>query len=357
MTKIHNFSLRLVLFFALLFPVTACTKAETEIPVETLTAAEEVVETQIQNESIPTANAEQPAEISGELANGFISGEIKLSQPPTPSMVIYAVDTFSGLWFSQETLQSDAEVSFEIEVVPGSYILYAFSHEGKYAAYTRDNYNLNSISVSAGQKITHINVTSPIITTCAGPTFGLPASPDGLFAEIPGPTAFCAEPESKPNTIDVYPETSPFDFAIMQSIDLSAVPPMLPPVFPVEEGLPEITASLLTNTLGEYEIILEYGLDCNGANACHYGAISGLNADSDTPVGSSNFVCEARQMETISLEMNITGYFIDYQCGISCGDAKLFWLYDGVQYMLALKAGSKEAISQLANAAILNSIH
>jgi hypothetical protein len=43
-------------------------------------------------------------------------------------------------------------------------------------------------------------------------------------------------------------------------------------------------------------------------------------------------------------------------CGANCDDARLWWIYDGYEYMLGLKAGRYEDVVALANAAIVNSV-
>jgi len=154
----------------------------------------------------------------------------------------------------------------------------------------------------------------------------------------------------------VFPVVESFPFGEMQSIVYTGVPPMLPPEFPVEEGLPEVVAYILTSDEGEYEVSLDYGPDCLGAGACHYGALAGMVAVSDTPVGTSSFPFALEEAQWVELAYGITGYFVEAKCGATCDDARLFWIYDGYQYMMGLKAGAMEDVIALANAAILNSV-
>jgi hypothetical protein len=154
----------------------------------------------------------------------------------------------------------------------------------------------------------------------------------------------------------VFPKVEPFPFGEMQAIVLSGVPPMLPPEFPTEEGLPDIYPYLYTSEEGEYEISLDYGVDCRGAGACHYGSLTGRNVDSDIPVGTSNFPFDIGDAQVVSLVRGITGYFVASVCGANCDDGRVFWIYEGYQYMVGLKAGALEDVITLANAAIMNSL-
>ena len=53
---------------------------------------------------------------------------------------------------------------------------------------------------------------------------------------------------------------------------------------------------------------------------------------------------------------DIEAYFIESQCGANCDDAKVFWIYEGFQYMVGLKGGKQADVLNLANATIENSI-
>ncbi len=154
----------------------------------------------------------------------------------------------------------------------------------------------------------------------------------------------------------VFPKVEPFPFGEMQMIVLSGVPPMLPPEFPTEADLPDIYPYIYTSEDGEYEISLDYGEDCHGAGACHYGSLTGRKVDSDIPVGTRNFPFDIDDAQVVSLVKGITGYFVASVCGASCDDAKVFWIYEGYQYMVGLKAAAQENVIELANAAIMNSL-
>ncbi|MDK1081642.1 MAG: hypothetical protein QGD88_09205 [Anaerolineae bacterium] len=154
----------------------------------------------------------------------------------------------------------------------------------------------------------------------------------------------------------VFPRVEPFSFGHMQAIAIYSVPPMLPPEFPVEAGQPEIVPFEISEFPGAYEFSLDYGIDCEGAGACHYGIIAGMQTTALIPVGTSNLPFEAGLAEQVTLANNISGFFVDYACGASCSDATVWWIYGGYQYMLGLKAGPRDTVIALANAAITNSI-
>jgi hypothetical protein len=164
-------------------------------------------------------------------------------------------------------------------------------------------------------------------------------------------------PLAQPTTSDVFPKVEPFEFGYMQAIVGWGVPPMLPPAFPAEAGLPPVLPSAITTELGIYVFILEYGADCQGAGACHYGVIGGMeNSTGVIQHFNTYYPFEAERAEQVELANGITGYFVESQCGASCSDATIWWLYDGYQYMLGLKAGSRDTLIGLASGAITNSV-
>ncbi len=107
-------------------------------------------------------------------------------------MVVYAVDETTGTWASTETQETEGEAPFTLEVPPGSYRVFAFSRDGvgPYAGYSEDGWALATVTVEAGQTVPDVIVRPPSMSEC-GPTFGLPASPDGRFVAIDGPPEDC----------------------------------------------------------------------------------------------------------------------------------------------------------------------
>jgi len=139
-----------------------------------------------------TAAASQTGAEQEPAAVGFISGQVHLQAPPTPAMVVYAVDPITGIWASVETEPADAAVPFTIEVPPGNYQVFAFSSEsGAGVGYdSEDGWSLATVTVAAGQTVSDIPVRPPSQSEC-GSMFGLPNSPDGRFTGYGGATEEC----------------------------------------------------------------------------------------------------------------------------------------------------------------------
>jgi len=154
---------------------------------------------------------------------------------------------------------------------------------------------------------------------------------------------------------EILPLEVPLEFVSVLAQNTTGVPMMLPPAFPVEEGL-VVHPYVYTAEPGEYEISLDFGADCHGAGACHYGSLAGKKVDSNEPVSTQNFYFDAGRAQKVTLAKGIEGYFIESLCGASCDDAKVFWIYNGFQYILGLKAGRQSDVLDLANATINNSI-
>ena len=151
-------------------------------------------------------------------------------------------------------------------------------------------------------------------------------------------------------------QVSPFDDDMMESLALTGVPFMFPSGFIIEDGLPGIAPYFNFSDAEIFELSLDYGPDCFGASACHYGVIMGKRADGAMPTGTVNYPYMPAQGQQVSLENGITGYFMEANCGASCSDAVVYWLYEGYEYMVGLKAGKMENVIALADATILNSI-
>jgi hypothetical protein len=174
------------------------------------------------------------------------------------------------------------------------------------------------------------------------------------------PVAYTLEvvipPASPSGAGPVFPKIEPFPFGEMQSIVFTGVPPMLPPEFEVPSGLPEVVAYIITSDEGEYEISLDFGVECQGAGACHYGGMAGMRVNANVPVGTSSFPFDLEDAQIVELAYGIPGYFVEAVCGANCDDARLWWIYEGYEYMVGVKAGSLEDVMALANASILNSV-
>ena len=151
-------------------------------------------------------------------------------------------------------------------------------------------------------------------------------------------------------------EVPPTFQAVLAQLETTGVPLMLPSDFPVEEGLPPIYPYVYMAQPGQYEMSLDYGADCHGAGACHYGSLAGKKVDSSEPVSTLEFVFDPGRAQKVTLANGIEGYFTESVCGASCSDATVLWIYNGFQYLVGLKAGRQSDVLNLANATIENSI-
>jgi hypothetical protein len=127
--------------------------------------------------AVPSTVPTVPAEM------GFISGTVNLMAPPTPALVVYAVDPTTKVWGFAETQATDGVASFTISVPPGAYQVFAAvaSETSTSLGYSLDERTLAFVTVAANQTVSGINVRPPTRWEC-GPMFGTPASPDGRFA-------------------------------------------------------------------------------------------------------------------------------------------------------------------------------
>jgi len=143
---------------------------------------------------------------------------------------------------------------------------------------------------------------------------------------------------------------------VLGQLESSGVPLMVPADFPGGEGLPPIHPHVFTVEPGEYEISLGFGADCRGAGACHYGGLAGKKVESSEPTGTRSFEFDAARAVEVTLANGIEGYFVEGLCGANCDDSKVFWIWDGFEYMVGMKAGGQADVVDLANAAIENSV-
>ena len=137
-----------------------------------------------------------PAQASG------ITGRVGLISPPTPAMVVYAVDKSSGAWAYAETAANESDMApFSLVVEPGTYQVYAFSKDGNgSAAYSMDGKGMTPVTVAANQTVSNIVVQFPGQGDC-GLVFAIPDAPDGRFKGSPGPSADCLAGGQKPTAI------------------------------------------------------------------------------------------------------------------------------------------------------------
>ena len=141
---------------------------------------------------------------------GTITGRVHLAAPPTPRMVVYAVDPTTGAWTLAKTEAADGEAPFSIVVLPGTYQIFAAVDGGSSVGvgYSIDGSTLTPVTVAANQTVSGIEVRPPSQSEC-GPTLGYPASPDGRFAATAGPSAGCTatsqavSPQPNPEAIRI----------------------------------------------------------------------------------------------------------------------------------------------------------
>ena len=158
-----------------------------------------------------TAPAAVPTASPAPVQPGTIAGSAHLMAPPSPPMVVYAVDKANGTWASVETKASDSgEGSFSLSVPPGSYQVFAAVVGGSAVnlGYSTDGLTLATVTVAAGQTVTDINVGPPSQSDC-GSMMGYPASPDGRFAATAGPSADCLATSQASGSGSAASQTSP----------------------------------------------------------------------------------------------------------------------------------------------------
>ncbi|MGB5712795.1 MAG: hypothetical protein WBM44_18025, partial [Waterburya sp.] len=123
------------------------------------------------------------------------------------------------------------------------------------------------------------------------------------------------------------------------------IPISLPSYIP-ESDHPNLLAILETADSSAYKIMLAFDESCTGGTACRLGSISGNSVEGDfDPNGKE-----------VTLANNITGYFIDGNCGANCSDATLAWIENNIHYQVALKAGKQDTLVKMANSAIANPV-
>ena len=156
---------------------------------------------------------------------------------------------------------------------------------------------------------------------------------------------------------DVFPAVTPGGFEMyMQALVSSSVPPFLPAEFHVEAGLPGIYPHIYVAEDDLYELSLDYGEECQGAGACHFGSMMAHKTRFETPMGTELTPVNTWTAQKVILDKGIQGYFVASNCEANCSDAQIFWVYEGYEYMLGLTGGPLDAVLTLVNATIMNSI-
>jgi hypothetical protein len=128
-----------------------------------------------------------------EEALATIRGTITYQAPPTPLSMLYFVS--ADRWYWLEVPGGDPVASFEWQVAPGTYQLFAFSvgSEGGSAAgfyrpsaYGDKTSGAMTVTATAGQIVENIAVQNINSDNCV--FFPIPASPDGRFPALEAET-------------------------------------------------------------------------------------------------------------------------------------------------------------------------
>jgi hypothetical protein len=176
----QKFQLNVTLFLVMLMLASACqpqSSPANPVAAPTLPPPKVAVET-----AAPT-----PVE------KGHIQGKANLMAPPTPALILYAVDVNTKAWFTTQTPATELAAAFTLDVAPGDYVVFAAvdgSQTGTIGHWDTTGTQLGVVSVKAGQTVTDIQVQPPGQNEC-GNIAAVPASPDGRFAASQGPTAGC----------------------------------------------------------------------------------------------------------------------------------------------------------------------
>ncbi len=118
-----------------------------------------------------------------------IRGTITYQAPPTPTSMMYFVS--AEHWYYLEVPGGDFVSTFEWQVAPGTYQIFAFplgseggSAAGFYrpSAYGDKSIGINSLTVTAGQVVENITVQNINSDNCV--FFPIPASPDARFPAL-----------------------------------------------------------------------------------------------------------------------------------------------------------------------------
>lgn len=122
----------------------------------------------------------------------------------------------------------------------------------------------------------------------------------------------------------------------------SRVPARLPVYLAAENEDYPLHAILEKAAETEYEIQLAFDENCNGANVCRYGTVSGTSAKPGETISGT----------PVSLHRGITGYYVSAVCEAYCSDSTITWIQDGHLYRVGIKAAVVEKLIRVANSAV-----
>jgi len=94
-----------------------------------------------------------------------------------------------------------------------------------------------------------------------------------------------------------------------------------------------------------YTVMLAWTPDCNGANVCRFGWVSGRKLNKGDRISGKK----------VRLAGGTTGYYEEGECFAYCNPSTMSWVKNGYLYTVADKAASEKALVRIANSAITGS--
>jgi hypothetical protein len=131
--------------------------------------------------------------------------------------------------------------------------------------------------------------------------------------------------------------TNPVFAHALKALKRAGVPLLLPTYLPQRR----VYVWVETAVPGHYALTVDYTPDCRGADACTIGDLDGVRHATGKLDG-----------RRIRLAHGITGYFVPFSCGASCGDSTLSFDWKGYRYTFGLHAGAKPPLLKMANSAL-----
>ncbi len=142
------------------------------------------------------------------------------------------------------------------------------------------------------------------------------------------------------------------------------VPILLPSKIPTEEVVKleemsyKLQAFIDKIDLFSYQVLLGYGDNCNGGNACRYGYVSGklktpitLPLQEEYEVDTSYYPLRSPEPAGFILlaDKKTKAYFLPYTCAAFCSDSSLAWDYQDSRYTVSVKGGTSKDLLTIAN--------
>ncbi|MBV9280061.1 MAG: hypothetical protein JOZ41_08275 [Chloroflexi bacterium] len=126
----------------------------------------------------------------------------------------------------------------------------------------------------------------------------------------------------------------------MKALKRTHVPLLLPGWLPPGPAY----ASIESVTPNRYSINLGLVPGCGG-DACSLGSVEGETIARSTP---------PLRGRPIVLPRHITGYFMPFRCGASCGESTIGWTLRGYRYTFGIKGGSLKQLKRMATSALVD---